>query len=80
MSSNIHTYVHYTCDLPAAVTNCVCTKAVRGISSSTKLISTTHNEMDSAASVSIMLDVDIPISATVDKLKQLYSQLSHNMM
>ena len=41
-------------------------KAVRGMSSSTKLIRTTHNEMDIALSVSLILDVDMPISATVD--------------
>ena len=44
---------------------CVCMKAVRGISSSIKLMSTAHKEIEVSASVVVKVDLTIPISATI---------------
>jgi hypothetical protein len=52
---------------PAAVMACVCTKAVRGMSSSTKLMITAHKEIEVSASVVVKVDLTIPISATVHR-------------
>ena len=44
---------------------CVCTKAVRGMSSCTKLMSTAHTEITVSASNVIRVDDTMPISATI---------------